>query len=298
LGEAEEGWSKKMEILFQSRDVFFSLLQFCDMPTIVSVISTCKSARRMILNDALWQAKFFESYGRPLPGGYELYREYVLALRGYTVVASLRADLDQIPSIVFQEKLGWLCPIYPLTIGPTGVGKTCFWIRYSSNKMPEDYIPSVFMSYSCEINNFVKGGLVNITPLDSPGDVRQARMRMGNYAPSTFRDSDGLSIVILCLDGKEEKMNDARRLVGEFQGSAYGGKIPLVCLLTKVDEASVEDVLRAKALAKELNCVSFQTCSSMTGKGVKEAVDLFTEIAIHHRVKEFIPKSKAKCVSQ
>jgi GTPase SAR1 family protein len=254
----------------------------------------------MILNDALWQAKFFERYGRPLPGGWERYREYVLALRGYTVLTSLTADLDQIPSLAFQEKLGRLNPIYPLTIGPTGVGKTCFWIRYSSNKMPEDYIPSVFGSYSCEITNFVDGAVVNITPLDSPGDVRQTRNRMGFYDASAFRYSDGLSIVILCVDGKEEKMNDARRLLGEFQGSAYGEKIPLVCLLTKVDEAGVEDVLRAQALAKELNCVSFQTCSSMTGKGVKEAVDLFTEIAIHHRLKEFIPKSKVKdgCVSQ
>ncbi len=50
-------------------------------------------------------------------------------------------------------------------VGDGAVGKTCFYIQWSTNSFPSGYVPTVFGSYTCEI--MVDGKPVIVAPWDT-----------------------------------------------------------------------------------------------------------------------------------
>ncbi len=50
-------------------------------------------------------------------------------------------------------------------VGDGAVGKTCFFIRWSTNSFPSDYVPTVFGGYAAEI--MVDGKPVIVLPWDT-----------------------------------------------------------------------------------------------------------------------------------
>ncbi|KAH3732616.1 small GTP-binding protein domain [Pelomyxa schiedti] len=160
-----------------------------------------------------------------------------------------------------------------VTVGDGAVGKTCLLISYTKNAFPEEYVPTVFDNYSCNIMHDGKG--YNVGLWDTAGQEEYDRLR-----PLSYPHTD---LFFLCysivnpssLDNCREKWNpeithyspDAHRiLVGTKKDLRNDPAIVAALLAEKKQHPVTAD--EGLKVAKELGCVRHHECSARTQEGI------------------------------
>jgi hypothetical protein len=274
-------------------DCMFSILLHCEIQTVMRVSATCKGLRERVLKkESLWSVllkrDFPSSDGE---GGFTRYQEYHCK-RGF-----VNADL-RVLSYMPEEAIGERIDVVICTIGASKVGKTSMWLKFEDprSKHPIPYIPRIAMAMNFGLDRPYSG--VYLYPADTVADESYKKVRVQQYGQASHKQSYGVSVVVICIDGDVSKIDETRKLVREFQESYIGDKIPLVCWLTKCDELEdSETYARVASLAREWKCDAMKCCSSATNEGVLDAFLCAIDVAVFHRFRDYVDQATAKMLA-
>jgi Ras-related C3 botulinum toxin substrate 1 len=164
-----------------------------------------------------------------------------------------------------------------VTVGDGAVGKTCLLMSYSSNTFNNEYIPTVFDNYSCNIQ--VEGKICHLGLWDTAGQEDYDRLRPLSY-PST-------DVFLLCfsLISPVSRDNIRRKWAPEIKYNCPGAQIILCgCKLDLREDAGMCALLserglkpvtteEGKALAREIGAYKYVEASAMTQEGLKDVFD-------------------------
>jgi Ras-related C3 botulinum toxin substrate 1 len=189
-------------------------------------------------------------------------------------------------------------PLKIVTVGDGAVGKTCLLISYTTNAFPEEYVPTVFDNYSCNVMFEGKG--YNLGLWDTAGQEEYDRLRPLSY-PQT--DCFLLCYSILSPPSLE---NCRQKWHPEISHHCPDARVILVGLkkdlrndpatLTRLQDTKMHPVTAEEAtkLQKELGAAKHLECSARTQEGLPS---LFNE-AIRACITPASgrKKEKGKCV--
>jgi len=187
--------------------------------------------------------------------------------------------------------------IKSVVVGDGAVGKTCLLISYTQNQFPEEYVPTIFDNYSCNV--MVDQKPVFLGLWDTAGQEDYDRLR-----PLSYPQTD---VFLLCfsLISRDSFNNVKSKWAPEV--FHHCPDIPVVLVGTKadlVDDYRVQEHLRvrgekpvseseARRLAKEIGARGYMECSALTQQGLTGVFDMAIRAAI---AKKTTPaKKKKKC---
>jgi len=165
-----------------------------------------------------------------------------------------------------------------VVVGDGAVGKTCMLISYTSNKFPEDYVPTVFDNYEAEI--LVEGQKVKFSLWDTAGQEGYSRIRTLSY-PKT-------DIFLVCFSTVKHTSFDnvTEKWIAELEHHCPGINCILVGTQTDLreDEKTLKDLQKlnktpitaeqGRQKAKSIkNCLKYMECSALTRDGLKDVFD-------------------------
>ena len=154
-----------------------------------------------------------------------------------------------------------------LTLGESGVGKTCILRRFVENKFIKNHLATIgidFRTKTIPINDYE----VKLKIWDTAGEER-----FRNITNQYYKGADGIILVFDLTNF--DTMNKIRDWYNQIKNNTSSNDIGLV-LVAKSDlkrEISTEESLN---LSKELNIQLFET-SALTGEGVNEIFEFLTK---------------------
>jgi len=164
-----------------------------------------------------------------------------------------------------------------VVVGDGAVGKTCMLISYTSNRFPNEYVPTVFDNYSASV--MVDNRTISLGLWDTAGQEDYDRLR-----PLSYPQTD---VFLLCFSvvGLTSFQNIKSKWLPELKHHAPSSKIILVG--TKIDmrddEATVSKMAakglkpisaeQGTSLAKEIGALMYLECSALTQNGLKNVFD-------------------------
>ncbi|PAA72773.1 hypothetical protein BOX15_Mlig004548g1, partial [Macrostomum lignano] len=171
-----------------------------------------------------------------------------------------------------------------VVIGDGAVGKTCLLIAYATGQFPEEYIPTVFDTYSANV--MVQQRSISLCLWDTAGQEEYDQLRVLSY-PQT-----DVMIVCFALDNPVSCDNVRSKWVPELK--RHAPKAPILLVGTKKDlreDSATLDRLRAKgkspvtaargqSLAKEIRAACYLECSSRLQSDVKSVFDEAIRLAL------------------
>lgn len=180
-------------------------------------------------------------------------------------------------------------PVKLVCVGDGAVGKTCVMMGYSTNQIPEDYIPTVFDNYHCYVR--VDEQVVNLSLWDTAGQEDYDRLRPLSY-PST-----DVFMICFSLISRDSFNNVFTKWLPEIQHHCPG--IPIVLIGNKTDmrdehaERGRDYITKEEAtsMANKIGAVGYKECCALTGTGLHEAFDVSIRKALAHLEK---PKKKKR----
>ena len=152
-----------------------------------------------------------------------------------------------------------------LTIGESGVGKTCILRRFVENKFLKNHLATIGIDFKTK-NLIINNKEIKLKIWDTAG---QERFR--NIATQYYKGADGIVLVYdVTDDGSFEKIRD---WMAQIQANAEKDDLGLVLLGNKCDvEPRVVTEEQGNKMAEELHISYFET-SALTGQGIKEAFE-------------------------
>jgi Ras-related protein Rab-8A len=155
-----------------------------------------------------------------------------------------------------------------LTIGESGVGKTCVLRRFVENKFLKNHLATIGIDFKTKTLN-INNQEVKLKIWDTAG---QERFR--NITTQYYKGADGIVLVYdVTDDASYEKIRD---WMDQILSNTQQEEIGLVLLGNKCDmepRTVTEDM--GKKLAEELK-ISYYETSALTGQGIKEAFEGLT----------------------
>jgi len=163
-----------------------------------------------------------------------------------------------------------------IVLGDSGVGKSCLFISYTTNKFPEVYVPSRFDTFAANIT--VDDKTVNLLLWDfAPEDTEEHRSR--SYP--------GTDILFICFSLTSPSSFESVKTKWLPEIAHYCPKVPFLLVGTKLDLRENQDVINelkekqqipitqsaGLQLASEIKAVKYLECSSLTREGLKEVFD-------------------------
>ena len=151
-------------------------------------------------------------------------------------------------------------------VGDGAVGKTTLLIRYTTNYMPGEYIPTIFDNYSSRV--LIDSHVVNLSLWDTAGQEDYDRLR-----PLSYPQTD-VFLICYSIDSRSSFQNVKLKWVPEIR--LYCPNTPIILVGTKIDlretnlrtnQVESKDALE---VAKHLKLQNYLECSSLTGDGVQE----------------------------
>ena len=155
-----------------------------------------------------------------------------------------------------------------LTIGESGVGKTCVLRRFVENKFLKNHLATIGIDFKTKTLN-INNQEIKLKIWDTAG---QERFR--NITTQYYKGADG---IVLVYDVTEESSYDKiRDWMEQILSNTQQDEIGLVLLGNKcdMDPRNVTEEM-GKKLAEELKVSYFET-SALTGQGIKEAFEQLT----------------------
>ena len=150
-------------------------------------------------------------------------------------------------------------------VGDGAVGKTTLLIRYTTNCMPGEYIPTIFDNYTTNV--LIDDHAVNLNLWDTAGQEDYDRLR-----PMAYPQTD-VFLICYSIDSISSFRNVNLKWVPEIR--FYCPNAPIILVGTKTDlrdtnlrtnQVEFKDALEVAKHLKLQNCLE---CSSLTGDGVQ-----------------------------
>jgi len=155
-----------------------------------------------------------------------------------------------------------------LTIGESGVGKTCVLRRFVENKFLKNHLATIGIDFKTKTLN-INNQEIKLKIWDTAG---QERFR--NITTQYYKGADGIVLVYDVTD--EASYDKIRDWMEQILSNTQQDEIGLVLLGNKCDmePRSVTEEMGNK-MAEELKISYFET-SALTGQGIKEAFEKLT----------------------
>jgi len=164
-----------------------------------------------------------------------------------------------------------------VVVGDGAVGKTCLLISYTTNKFPQEYVPTVFDNYAVTV--MIGGEPYTLGLFDTAGQEDYDRLRPLSY-PQTDVFLVCFSVVV---PSSYENVRD--KWVPEI--AHHCAKTPFLLVGTQLDlrddPQQLEKMSKNKQkpvqlqdgekMAKELKAVKYLECSALTQKNLKTVFD-------------------------
>jgi len=186
-----------------------------------------------------------------------------------------------------------------VVVGDGAVGKTCLLIAYTSNKFPQDYVPTVFDNYTAHV--MVEGKTISLGLWDTAGQEDYDRIRPLSY-PST-------DVFLLCfsLVNPVSFSNIKMKWLREVKHHCPNSKLILVG--TKLDVREDKEKLEklgdgmkpvdsqdGENLANDIGAIKYMECSALTQKGLKQVFDEAIKAILRPRKAPVAKKKSEGCV--
>ena len=150
-----------------------------------------------------------------------------------------------------------------LTIGESGVGKTCVLRRFVENKFLKNHLATIGIDFKTKTLN-INNQEIKLKIWDTAG---QERFR--NITTQYYKGADGIVLVYDVTD--ESSYEKIRDWMEQILSNTQQEEIGLVLLGNKCDmEPRVVTEDMGKKMAEELK-ISYYETSALTGQGIKEA---------------------------
>ena len=156
-----------------------------------------------------------------------------------------------------------------LTIGESGVGKTCILRRFVENKFLKNHLATIGIDFKTKTLN-INNQEIKLKIWDTAG---QERFR--NITTQYYKGADGIVLVYDVTDeASYEKIKD---WMDQILSNTQQEEIGLVLLGNKCDmEPRNVTEEQGKKMAEDLKISYFET-SALTGQGIKEAFEQLTK---------------------
>ena len=157
-----------------------------------------------------------------------------------------------------------------LTIGESGVGKTCILRRFVENKFLKNHLATIGIDFKTKTLN-INDQEIKLKIWDTAG---QERFR--NITNQYYKGADGIVLVFDVTD--EASFEKIKDWMDQILSNTNKDEICLVLLGNKCDvEAATRSIKpeQGKELANELNINYFET-SALSGYNIKEAFETLT----------------------
>ena len=155
-----------------------------------------------------------------------------------------------------------------LTIGESGVGKTCVLRRFVENKFLKNHLATIGIDFKTKTLN-INNQEIKLKIWDTAG---QERFR--NITTQYYKGADGIVLVYDVTD--ESSYEKIRDWMEQILSNTQQEEIGLVLLGNKCDmEPRVVTEDMRKKMAEELK-ISYYETSALTGQGIKEAFEELT----------------------
>ena len=155
-----------------------------------------------------------------------------------------------------------------LTIGESGVGKTCVLRRFVENKFLKNHLATIGIDFKTKTLN-INNQEIKLKIWDTAG---QERFR--NITTQYYKGADGIVLVYDVTD--EASYEKIRDWMEQILSNTQQEEIGLVLLGNKCDmEPRVVTEDMGKKMAEELK-ISYYETSALNGQGIKEAFEELT----------------------
>lgn len=157
-----------------------------------------------------------------------------------------------------------------LTIGESGVGKTCILRRFVENKFLKNHLATIGIDFKTK-NIEVDGTPIKLKIWDTAG---QERFR--NITNQYYKGADG---IILVFDVTEQKsFEKIKEWMSQIRANTQADQIGLVLLGNKCDiEPRAISPSDGKALGEELGKVEYYETSALNGSGITKAFEFLAK---------------------
>ena len=180
-----------------------------------------------------------------------------------------------------------------VTVGDCAVGKTCMLMSYSMDAFPEDYIPTVFESYTSMC--IVDGLPLSLHLWDTASQKEYDSLR-----PLSYPHTD-VFVVCYSVTSPSSLRNVKDKWIKEIR--FHSPHAPIVLAGTKADlrnaagkqDTTFVDFADAKELGEELGVERVMECSAKTAVGLVELFNEVIKVGLVAKSKSKIKKHK-KCV--
>jgi small GTP-binding protein len=171
-------------------------------------------------------------------------------------------------------------------LGDGAVGKTSMLISYTTNKFPEEHVPTVFDNYKAEV--MVDSRQYTLGLWDTAGQEDYDRLR-----PLSYPGTD-IFLITFSITSPNSLENVKTKWVPELQQHSPG--TPFILVGTKADmRKSTPDSISSavgQKICAELKGEYYMECSSRTQEGLKQVFDKAIQTVIAHRNM----KKGSKCI--
>ena len=165
-----------------------------------------------------------------------------------------------------------------VTLGDGAVGKTCLLQAYTTNAVPDSYIPTIFDNYSANLK--VDGRLVNLSLWDTAGQSDYDKLR-----PLSFPGTHVFLICASVIDPvsfhsvKSRWVHEVRNIMPDAIIVLCGTKIDLRDSTAHVSHE------QGQALKKEIGAHAYMETSAITQEGLRQVFDEVARVTFASKAK-------------
>ncbi|CAK78018.1 unnamed protein product (macronuclear) [Paramecium tetraurelia] len=172
-------------------------------------------------------------------------------------------------------------------VGDGSVGKTCILIRYTEDKFPTDYVPTIFENYCAQV--LYENKMVNLNLWDTAGQEEYKQLRSISYPQSD------VFLITFSVDEPSSFQNAIKKWYPELQADQPNA--PKIFIGNKIDMRPTENVNEnkfvtfniAQKVVSDLGC-KYIECSALNGTNIKQ---IFLE-AIKQAMKKKFPQQTSQ----